>query len=176
MSAYAARSRVKKRMHAPHTDWVIGNSGGYLKSAPQKSLLFGSLGSEDSQSDAARLLVDEVHLNDPIYDFWRTSLEASGARQRERAAKFEQLRTQWEDETAYSGSVMHRVTHGAYQQIIGMGSPVLGDILRSLRDSPDHWFWALSAISGEDPAEGAQTFEEARQRWLGWGRERGHLA
>lgn len=45
--------------------------------------------------------------------------------------------------------------HPAYQQIIGMGEKALPLILRDLRDRPTgHWFWALNAITGEEPTLG----------------------
>ena len=31
---------------------------------------------------------------------------------------------------------------------------------RELRQQPAHWFWALNAITGEDPAPAGSTFEE----------------
>ena len=39
----------------------------------------------------------------------------------------------------------------AYQQIIGMGAEALPFIFRELQKEPDHWFWALHAITGENP-------------------------
>jgi hypothetical protein len=67
--------------------------------------------------------------------------------------------------------------HPAYQQIIGMGREVVPLILRELEREPDHWFWALKAITGEDPVP-----EQHRGRvramadaWIRWGREHGLL-
>jgi hypothetical protein len=49
--------------------------------------------------------------------------------------------------------------HPAYQQIIGLGPAGVPLLLRELEREPDHWFWALRAITGEDPVP-----EEARGR------------
>lgn len=89
--------------------------------------------------------------------------------------RFEELRLRWEDETEFYSTAMLRYMHPAYQRIIGMGADVLPMILRALRDEPEDWYWALSAISGQDPAEGAETPSEARERWLEWGAEQGYL-
>jgi hypothetical protein len=43
--------------------------------------------------------------------------------------------------------------HPAYQQIIGMGPVALPFLLRALRRRPEHWFWALKAITGADPVQ-----------------------
>jgi len=65
--------------------------------------------------------------------------------------------------------------HPAYQQIIALGPPVIPLILRELRERPDHWFWALNAITGEDPVGPEDDFDQAVEAWLRWGRERGYL-
>jgi hypothetical protein len=39
------------------------------------------------------------------------------------------------------------VTHPAYQQIIGLGKEALPLLFGELRRAPDHWFWALRAIT-----------------------------
>jgi len=65
----------------------------------------------------------------------------------------------------------------SYQQIIGLGPSAIPLILRELENEPGHWFWALAALTGENPAgQGAVGNVEAmRQAWLQWGRERGYL-
>ena len=42
-------------------------------------------------------------------------------------------------------------THPSYQQILGMGWHAVPLILAELEREPARWFWALRAISGEDP-------------------------
>ena len=43
----------------------------------------------------------------------------------------------------------------SYQRIIGLGSAVVPLLLRELERQPDHWFWALKAITGADPVPAA---------------------
>ena len=64
--------------------------------------------------------------------------------------------------------------HPAYQEIIGMGWEVVSTLLRELESEPDHWFWALSAITGEDPVANGDRGDilEMAQSWLEWGRTR----
>ena len=65
----------------------------------------------------------------------------------------------------------------SYQRIIGMGRPALPLILKELQRETDHWFWALEAISGENPVDPAQAgqIENMKQAWIEWGRHRGMI-
>ena len=65
-------------------------------------------------------------------------------------------------------------THPAYQQIIGMGKEAIPLILEELQREEDHWFWALKAITGEDPVPGKDwgKIQAMRAAWLAWGRSR----
>ncbi len=67
------------------------------------------------------------------------------------------------------------VLHDAYQQIIGMGELALPLILQELKLNNDHWFWALKAITGQDPTtEDMQgDIEALRNTWLDWARNNG---
>jgi len=89
--------------------------------------------------------------------------------------RFSKLATQWRSETAVESSVSRRTMHWAYQQIIGLGPDALPLILEELERETDDWFWALAAITGEDPAEGMETLDSAAEAWLEWGRSKGHL-
>ncbi|HEU4463177.1 MAG TPA: hypothetical protein VFR75_11350 [Solirubrobacterales bacterium] len=89
--------------------------------------------------------------------------------------RFEDLASQWEAETEFMSRQSQTVMHPAYQQIIGMGPAAVPLLLERLRDNPDNWFWALTAITGEDPGKDSSTLLEAREAWLQWGRERGFL-
>jgi len=87
---------------------------------------------------------------------------------------FESHVKRWRDETETLSSVSDIALHPAYQRIIGLGAPVLPLIFRELEASLDHWFWALHAISDENPVppEEQGDMEAMRERWLRWGRER----
>ncbi len=79
----------------------------------------------------------------------------TGAPEASRAAeveqRFQELARQWKDETLVLSSITAMATHPAYQQIIGMGKDAVPLILAELKQQPAHWFWALRAITGEDP-------------------------
>lgn len=79
----------------------------------------------------------------------------------------------WERETRYTSSLQEMSMHSSYQHIIGLGPEVVPSILHELQRHPNHWFWALNAITGEDPALGETTLTGAAQAWLAWGKEKG---
>lgn len=65
--------------------------------------------------------------------------------------------------------------HPAYQAIIGMGEIALPLILESLSRRLDPWFWALEAITEDNPVPRRfrGNMEEMARAWLRWGHERG---
>ena len=89
---------------------------------------------------------------------------------------FQDLAETWRRETAFLSFMRQRAMHPAYQRIIGMGWVAVPLILGELARRPDHWLWALRAITGEEPAADAPNFQGAVNAWLRWGRERGLLA
>ena len=91
------------------------------------------------------------------------------------ALKFQELAEIWRRETGFFSFMQQRALHPAYQRIIGMGWAVVPLLLRELQRQPDHWLWALQAITGEEPARGTETLQAAAQAWLNWGQERGLL-
>jgi hypothetical protein len=88
---------------------------------------------------------------------------------------FQDLKQKWRFETSLLNSVKKRVMNQHYQSIIGLGFLAVPLILRELQQEPDHWFWALQAITREDPAEVEADFNQMRDCWLTWGRDRGYL-
>ena len=64
-----------------------------------------------------------------------------------------------------------------YQQIIGLGPSVLPVLVGELAREPDHWFWALEAITGQNPvpAEAVGNVAAMTEAWLAWGRREGLL-
>lgn len=88
---------------------------------------------------------------------------------------FRRLAEQWRRETEHVSSLKQACLHPAYQRIIGLGPAVVPALLRELEHTPDHWFWALKAITDEDPAQAEDSFEGARRAWLQWGRTKGYL-
>lgn len=64
--------------------------------------------------------------------------------------QFDSLAANWRRETRYCSSAMDLVLNPHYQRIIGMGPVVVPLILRDLSTRLGHWFWALTAITGEN--------------------------
>ena len=90
---------------------------------------------------------------------------------------FAELAEQWRSDTAAMSAMESMAMHPAYQRIIGMGPAVLHLILSELAREPDHWFWALSAITGENPVspEVAGNLTRMTEAWLQLGRKRGWI-
>lgn len=105
------------------------------------------------------------------------ALESPPRSGRQLEAKFHRLRDRWRAETIHVSSTARQVMHPAYQSIIGMGPEVVPILLREVEQGVGWWFWALAAITEEDPAPpdargDKSTISEA---WLEWGRRNGLL-
>ena len=90
---------------------------------------------------------------------------------------FHRLAEEWRRETGHLSSITAKSVHPAYQRMIGMGRDVVPLILHDLEREPDHWFWALSAITGEDPipSEHAGDMDKMAADWIRFGKDRGYL-
>jgi hypothetical protein len=90
--------------------------------------------------------------------------------------KFLRLRDEWKAKRGHDSSTVNLVMHSAYQRIIGLGPDAVPLLLRELATNPDRWFWALRAITEEDPVPEADrgNSEAMTRAWLAWGRERGY--
>ncbi len=91
------------------------------------------------------------------------------------AEKFLALAEAWRRDVQFVSSVTEMVLHPAYQRIIGMGAVVVPHLLRELERRPDHWFWALHAITGADPVkpEDRGKLKKMAEAWIKWGKEQG---
>ena len=95
----------------------------------------------------------------------------------ELSERFNLLADRWRAETAFLSSVEDMCIHEAYQRIIGLGQPAVPLLLRGLDREPDHWFWALQAITGQvvhDEGTAGNVAAMARA-WTEWGRRNGYL-
>lgn len=65
--------------------------------------------------------------------------------------------------------------HPSYQAIIGMGEIAVPLILESLTHRFDHWFWALEAITQDNPVprRSRGSIEAMACAWLTWGSDKG---
>jgi hypothetical protein len=94
--------------------------------------------------------------------------------------KFNQLAKQWKNERGAHATAAAMAALPSYQKIIGMGKDSLPFILSQLKsegDAPDHWFWALAAITDENPVppESRGKLSEMAKAWLEWGQKEGHV-
>lgn len=87
---------------------------------------------------------------------------------------FGELAATWKADTMFESSASALVSHPSYQRIIGLGREAVPLLLRSLKASPDHWFAALSAITGADPVLPGERGDliKMTDTWLRWGEER----
>jgi uncharacterized protein (DUF433 family) len=94
----------------------------------------------------------------------------------EAVQQFRDLAQQWKDATEYCSSTTEISMHPAYQRIIGMGERALPLIVEELRHEPDHWFWALKAITGNDPVAPSDRgdLQLMTQAWLNWAGQHGY--
>jgi hypothetical protein len=101
------------------------------------------------------------------YPIWETA---------EIEVTFLELAEQWRRETGMMSLITKMSMHPAYQRIIGMGQAVVPLILRELEQEPDHWFWALQAITGANPVQSEQRgrLKQMAEAWIQWGRENGY--
>jgi hypothetical protein len=120
--------------------------------------------------------VDEFEVEAPTLDIsqpkprwgdgtaWPAAL---GAPPRE---KFPELVARWRKDVRFLSDTNEISSHPAYQEIIGLGLSVLPLILAELQVNPDHWFWALKAITGVDPVseEHLGNQELMARDWLKW--------
>jgi hypothetical protein len=90
--------------------------------------------------------------------------------------RFTYLRDLWRAETAKLSSVTKKCTHPAYQEIIGMGEGAIPFILQDLKDTQADWFWALTAITGQNPIteDDAGNIDRMTQAWLKWSTANGY--
>lgn len=89
--------------------------------------------------------------------------------------QFNQLASQWKAETGMLSVLSQKVLHPAYQRIIGMGKKAIPLLLKELEREPNHWFWALRAITGANPVkpENRGRVKRMAADWRSWGRDRG---
>jgi hypothetical protein len=98
---------------------------------------------------------------------------ASSGRDRRRE-RFNNLARQWREDTQWLSSTTEIAMHPAYQAIIGMGPGALPMIVNELRADSGDWFWALKAISNEDPVPPCDrgVINKMKIAWLRWAEQK----
>lgn len=91
--------------------------------------------------------------------------------------RFRQLAAQWKEQSRHLSNAAQMAMLKPYQQIIGMGEAAVPLILEELQREPDQWFWALEAITQEDPVppESAGKVRAMAEAWVQWGKRQGYM-
>jgi hypothetical protein len=133
-----------------------------------------------SPTDAPEYIVGRRWLTNQVFvvlwhsQMWHCNTEAASD---DVISAFNALASEWQRDTQFASSVSDMVIHPSYQQIIGMGEKVVPVLLRELERRPHHWFWALKAITRQDPVpeEARGHFDAMVAAWLQWGRTQGYI-
>jgi hypothetical protein len=91
--------------------------------------------------------------------------------------RFRRLALEWKEQSRYLSNTAQMAMLKPYQRIIGMGESAVPLILEELQREPDQWFWALEAITEENPVppEAAGKVRAMAQAWIEWGKRQGLL-
>jgi GAF domain-containing protein len=92
-------------------------------------------------------------------------------------ARFNALAAKWKVDTQTSLLMTQKCTDPSYQRIIGMGQQILPLLLNKISEpSGEDWFWALSAITDENPIklEHRGIIDKITEDWIKWGRSQGY--
>lgn len=114
--------------------------------------------------------------NDPRYTAMQFDEESTAllrAQREDVEIKFNELVNEWRAQRTRASSFSSaNASLPAYQFIIGMGEKALPYILRELSKKDEDWYWALKAISREDPVPPEHRGKRSlmRQLWLEWGK------
>ena len=92
--------------------------------------------------------------------------------------RFQRLTKEWKEQSRYLSNSAQIAMLDSYQRIIGMGWQALPLILEEMKKEPGQWFWALEAITEENPVppESAGRILEMTQAWIDWAKKRGIIA
>jgi hypothetical protein len=99
------------------------------------------------------------------------SVDASVAR------KFRRLANKWIRQTRHLSAPSQKYLHPSYARIIGLGQCAVPFILKEIQQRSGDWFYALRAITGDDPVSDDMAGDIGRmsEAWLQWGRARRYL-
>ncbi len=83
---------------------------------------------------------------------------------------FDDYKSTWEEETIFSSSISEITNNTAYRTIIGLGQKVLPFIIDDLKKNDNHWFYALEALTGQNPIKENHKgiIPLMRDDWLKW--------
>src|SRR5437879_4731895 len=89
--------------------------------------------------------------------------------------RFHKLATEWKAKSRHLSNSAQMAMLMPYHRIIAMGEAAVPLILDELQREPDQWFWALEAITGQNPVSGevAGKVRLMADAWVQWGKDRG---
>ena len=130
----------------------------------------------DELAHLRELLNNEPHVRGLGYSQYADEVDDEYASPPVDEETFEQLADEWERDRPRGVDIAQMTRHPAYQQIIAMGDPAVPWLLHRLATKPDHWFVALSTITGASPVppESRGRVKEMVQAWLDWGHQQGY--
>ena len=84
--------------------------------------------------------------------------------------KFELYSGIWKTETMFSSNSSEITNNAAYRYIIGLGKDMIPFIIQDLKQSENHWFYALELLTGENPikTEHRGIINLMKSDWLNW--------
>ena len=127
----------------------------------------------DEAHDARRkLAVERAETTEKLNAIVRAASSVQG----KIGATFRSLANSWKSGRGPSSSVAKMTRHPDYLAIIALGPDVVPFILSELGREPDHWFAALRAITGANPARESDrgNLERLAAAWIEWGKQNGY--
>jgi hypothetical protein len=126
--------------------------------------------------------VDDLDLVKELFNALERSIRAMEKEQYD-WFEFSGYRDNWKANRPRSSRADQLASYPAYQRIIGMGPErAVYCILQQMRDElrtgePDHWFWALWALTGENPVpeENQGNIFRMAEAWISWGEREGYI-
>jgi hypothetical protein len=85
---------------------------------------------------------------------------------------FKSLANEWKLETSHLSFIRQKIAHVAFLKILLMGEKALPYIIEEIQTDPNHWFFALRLISGDNPVRAGASVEEAVAAWTDWWTEK----
>ncbi len=87
--------------------------------------------------------------------------------------RFDFYNSIWQSETIFSSSISEITNNSAYRSIIGLGQEVLPFIIDDLKNNDSHWFYALEALTGQNPIKENHkgVVPLMKKDWIEWAKE-----
>jgi len=89
------------------------------------------------------------------------------------STKFDLYSGIWKTETMFSSNISEITNNSAYRSIIGLGKDIIPFIIEDLKQSENHWFYALELLTGENPikSEHRGIINLMKSDWLNWAKK-----